>query len=191
MAEERRGPEINSHDKEKALGTILFIWQREAGPDVFTATFAKRLKGFLRGWAVFHVLGGQTAPVLNKSFCLKTTWLTHFRIVLPIQPNVFAIWLSTGKLPYQLTLLALIAIVTSPRGQGLQVSSSTKWDLDRLRDGHLFGSRRTHTARVLSLGGYVRVDGMCLCVRACGGMWMSGPMYVRVCVGVAKGCACV
>lgn len=62
---------MNSHDKEKELGPILLIWQREPGPDVFTATLAKRLKEFLRGWAVFHIKGGHTAPVFEQIVLLE------------------------------------------------------------------------------------------------------------------------
>lgn len=40
---------MNSHYKEKAVGVVWFILQREPGPSVFMAACAKRLQGFLKG----------------------------------------------------------------------------------------------------------------------------------------------
>lgn len=42
VAEDGRGPEINSHFR--AVGTILLILPRDSEPDVCIATLAKRLK---------------------------------------------------------------------------------------------------------------------------------------------------
>lgn len=51
MAEGKRGPEINS--RCTAVSMILLISQRAPETDVCTATFAKRLKEFLKGWTIF------------------------------------------------------------------------------------------------------------------------------------------
>lgn len=53
VAEERRGPEINSHCT--AVSLILLISQRAPETDVCTATFAKRLKEFLKGQTIFCI----------------------------------------------------------------------------------------------------------------------------------------